>query len=127
MLTPHLPHTWRTLGTHLSPPPQVFGGFTSTPWAPHPQYFGTGETFLFSFQRYKNKNNKSGDGGGGAQGAADETLKFYTWTAVNNFVMMATEEYIAMGGGGGDFGALTLSSCLLIDKSRPSSLNMKNF
>ena len=39
-----------------------------------------------------------------ARARDEESIRFFPWTAENNLVMMATDEYIAMGGGGGSFG-----------------------
>mmetsp|Transcript_58811 Transcript_58811/g.80263 ORF Transcript_58811/g.80263 Transcript_58811/m.80263 type:complete len:340 (+) Transcript_58811:70-1089(+) len=73
---------------------EIFGGFTTTSWHPHPKYFGTGESFLFTFRRFATAHTTS------------TSIRYFPWTAINNFVMMSTDEYIAMGGGGGAFGLL---------------------
>lgn len=57
---------------------EMFGGFTSTPWEVHQQYFGTGESFLFKFDSTRNSKE-----------AAD--CRFFPWTGENNLVMMATD------------------------------------
>eukprot|EP00616_Rhizochromulina_sp_CCMP1243_P001016 CAMPEP_0118979612 /NCGR_PEP_ID=MMETSP1173-20130426/26369_1 /TAXON_ID=1034831 /ORGANISM="Rhizochromulina marina cf, Strain CCMP1243" /LENGTH=309 /DNA_ID=CAMNT_0006929883 /DNA_START=37 /DNA_END=966 /DNA_ORIENTATION=+ len=75
---------------------EVFGSFSSMPWKVQVEYFGTGESFLFSFG-----NNDRTNGG---TGSFQSDCRFFPWTAENNLVMMATDEFIAMGGGGGSFG-----------------------
>lgn len=69
---------------------EVFGGFASATWQHHASYFGTGEAFLFAFDLTDR----------------EVKLRFYPWAAINSFTQMCTEEFVAMGGGGGDFGLL---------------------
>jgi hypothetical protein len=56
----------------------VFGGYASEPWAAHPNFFGTGECFLFTLKPQFNA---------------------YKWTKANNLFMYAQRDGIAMGGG----------------------------
>eukprot|EP00397_Hematodinium_sp_SG-2012_P037659 GEMP01040840.1.p1 GENE.GEMP01040840.1~~GEMP01040840.1.p1 ORF type:complete len:396 (+),score=58.39 GEMP01040840.1:101-1288(+) len=60
---------------------RVFGGFASESWEPSGKYFGTGESFVFSFD------------------AAGE-FNIFPWAARNEFIQFADETMIAMGGGG---------------------------
>eukprot|EP00002_Diphylleia_rotans_P008915 TRINITY_DN188_c0_g3_i3.p1 TRINITY_DN188_c0_g3~~TRINITY_DN188_c0_g3_i3.p1 ORF type:complete len:133 (+),score=19.74 TRINITY_DN188_c0_g3_i3:49-447(+) len=57
---------------------QIFGAFASEPWEVHSRYFGTGESYLFSFH---------------------PNFKAYTWTRANSYFMLAKHDFIAMGGG----------------------------
>jgi len=58
----------------------AFGGFASKEWKICSHYFGSGESFVFSFEK--------------------DELKKYDWTGKNNYFMLANEDAIAMGGGG---------------------------
>eukprot|EP00511_Aplanochytrium_stocchinoi_P002559 CAMPEP_0204828664 /NCGR_PEP_ID=MMETSP1346-20131115/6545_1 /ASSEMBLY_ACC=CAM_ASM_000771 /TAXON_ID=215587 /ORGANISM="Aplanochytrium stocchinoi, Strain GSBS06" /LENGTH=354 /DNA_ID=CAMNT_0051957913 /DNA_START=57 /DNA_END=1118 /DNA_ORIENTATION=+ len=57
----------------------IFGGFTPSKWRIEAEYFGTGESFLFSFK---------------------DAFNAYRWTEKNPYFMLANEDSIAMGGGG---------------------------
>lgn len=106
---------------------EVFGGYTSTPWEPHAQYYGTGESFIFSCGEATRPAQRGAvameqsphlghagqtaeaegtDGGGDAQSTCSVTVRTFQWTGMNQLFMMSTDDYIAMGGGGGDFGLL---------------------
>ncbi len=58
---------------------KVLGSFASRPWKMAPQYFGTGESFVFDFA---------------------PTLRTFRWSGENSFFMLSDEEKIALGGGG---------------------------
>lgn len=81
----------------------VFGGFNTTTWKIEPQYYGTGESFLFTFK----------DG-----------FKVYNWSKKNKYFMLASDDSLAMGGGGdggfaffldGDLKAGTSAKCETYD------------
>lgn len=71
----------------------VFGGFASDEWHRAAQYYGNGESFLFSFANAK---------GGSAGEAASGVLSFakYPWSRKNSYFMLCSEESLVMGGGG---------------------------
>ncbi|GMF10171.1 unnamed protein product [Phytophthora lilii] len=62
----------------------VFGGFASDEWHRAFHYYGTGESFLFSFA------NSSSAGG---------FIK-YQWSRKNSYFMLCSDESLIMGGGG---------------------------
>ena len=68
----------------------VFGGFCSREWKPVAQYFGTGESFIFSIRKEERGDEYATD--------------IYKWTTRNDYFCFADHEKIAMGGGGGGFG-----------------------
>ena len=81
----------------------VFGGFNTTCWKIESQYYGTGESFLFTFK----------DG-----------FKVYRWSKKNKYFMLASDDSLGMGGGGdggfglfldGDLKAGTSASCETYD------------
>jgi len=57
----------------------VFGGFASEVWKASKRFYGTGESFLFSFK----KND----------------LHVYRWTATNDLIMTSDFDKVAIGGG----------------------------
>lgn len=59
---------------------QVFGGYASEAWIPHPHFRGTGESFVFQLT---------------------PSFAVYPWTGANEFFMLASKSYIGMGGGYG--------------------------
>jgi hypothetical protein len=63
----------------------VFGAFNVEQWAIHQDYFGTGESFLFSFKK-------------------DKPFEAYFWSGKNNFIQFANDDAIGIGGGGDGFG-----------------------
>jgi hypothetical protein len=76
-------------------------------------YFGNGESFLYSFNKNKKKkeseveaDNKAAavEASSSSSSASSLNLEVYPWTARNNLVMLANDEHVAMGGGGGSFG-----------------------
>ena len=58
----------------------VFGGFASEQWKQSKHFYGTGESFLFSFK-------KNGE------------LSVYRWTAANDLIMHSDGDKLAIGGG----------------------------
>ncbi|GMF09284.1 unnamed protein product [Phytophthora lilii] len=56
----------------------IFGGFASEEWQDSANYYGIGESFVFSF------NSK---------------FKCYPWSYLNTMIMLSNDECIAMGGG----------------------------
>ncbi|ETI52532.1 hypothetical protein, variant 1 [Phytophthora nicotianae P1569] len=62
----------------------VFGGFASDEWHHAFHYYGTGESFLFSFA------NPSAAGG----------FVKYQWSRKNSYFMLCSDESLIMGGGG---------------------------
>lgn len=62
----------------------TFGAYTNVPWHVNPDYYGTGESFVFSF-RAKNPRD----------------IDVYHWDPKSNsYFMLCTENEIALGGGG---------------------------
>lgn len=70
----------------------VFGGFASDEWHRATQYYGNGETFLFSFHH-------KGAAGGSTTTTSSGFVK-YPWSRRNNYFMLCSEESLVMGGGG---------------------------
>ncbi|XP_036390007.1 TLD domain-containing protein 2-like isoform X2 [Megalops cyprinoides] len=62
---------------------QVFGAFCSAPLKVSLSYYGTGQTFLFSFSPH---------------------LKVYRWTRGNSYFVKGSMESLVFGGGRGHFG-----------------------
>lgn len=75
----------------------VFGALTSEAWRLHSRYYGSGESFLFSFF---------------------PTFAVHEWTGANSYFMMGKEDAIAVGGGKGTFG-LWLDADFLRGSSGP--------
>lgn len=59
---------------------RVFGGFVTEKWHPGKRFYGTGESFLFTF---KKKNE----------------LSVYRWTGANDLVMFSDYTKLIIGGG----------------------------
>jgi len=88
----------------------VFGGFATEPWVPHhDKHFGTGQCFVFTF-------------------AYGGKLEAWHWTKQNNLFMLASDDSLAMGGGGSgfglyvdglDLGAGMTSKCLTYGNDKP--------
>lgn len=113
------------------PTQQIFGGFTTTPWAINvnahgPEYYGTGESFLW---RRLNEGRDSNDriqqeedgreppqpqlpqqqqrrrrASTAAARAMLGGVDVFPWSRENNLNMLSTERSLAMGGGGGEYG-----------------------
>jgi len=58
----------------------VFGGYVGHPIENRPGYYGTGQSFVFTFH---------------------PEFKAYNWTGKNDFFLVSNESQLAMGGGGG--------------------------
>jgi hypothetical protein len=70
----------------------VFGGFATDEWHRATQYFGNGESFLFSFANAK-----------ASSGSVDNSVSAfskYPWSRKNSYFMLCSEESLVMGGGG---------------------------
>ena len=65
---------------------EIFGGFNSSEWMISPNFYGSGESFLFKFNE--------------EDGSCDR----YPWTGDNEFFVFSSHDQIAMGGGGHGFG-----------------------
>ncbi|XP_051892049.1 nuclear receptor coactivator 7 isoform X2 [Pristis pectinata] len=76
---------------------QVFGALTSHPPKLSDHYFGTGETFLFTFNL---------------------DFKIFQWTGENSFFIKGSLDSLALGGGSGHFG-LWLDEDLNRGRSNP--------
>jgi hypothetical protein len=68
-----------------------FGAYTTEDWAIHKHFYGTGESFLFTFRD------------------TEEDIEFYKWSGYNDHIQYSDEESIAVGGADGKF-ALYLRS-----------------
>jgi hypothetical protein len=71
----------------------IFGGFASDDWHTAQQYYGNGETFLFTM----------------GEGNAHYTK--YGWARKNSYFMLCSEESLVLGGGG-SFGLYLVSGFL---------------
>lgn len=79
----------------------VFGGFASDEWHRATQYFGNGESFLFSFANAKGSSSSvSGVDANGLPGGSVTTFSKYLWSRKNSYFMLCSEESLVMGGGG---------------------------
>eukprot|EP00826_Nyctotherus_ovalis_P004002 TRINITY_DN1082_c0_g6_i1.p1 TRINITY_DN1082_c0_g6~~TRINITY_DN1082_c0_g6_i1.p1 ORF type:complete len:165 (-),score=30.62 TRINITY_DN1082_c0_g6_i1:293-787(-) len=58
----------------------VFGGFASEKWHPSSRFYGTGESFLFTFKR-------------------KGSLLVYRWTGANDLILYSDYTRLIMGGG----------------------------
>jgi hypothetical protein len=94
----------------------IFGAFNTETWKPHYgelEYFGSGQSFLFTFARKQQQQH-----GHNNHNNIPE-IEAYMWTGANSYFMLATDESIAVGGGGkgfglfidGDFKAGTTARC----------------
>ncbi|XP_043916052.1 nuclear receptor coactivator 7-like isoform X2 [Protopterus annectens] len=78
---------------------QIFGALTSHPLKPSDSFYGTGESFLFTF---------------------NPDFKFFPWSGDNSFFIKGDKDSIAIGGGSGYFG-LWLDENLYHGRSNPCS------
>lgn len=76
----------------------VFGGYASDEWHRATQYYGTGETFLFSFSHRSSSNSSTG-------------FMKYAWSRRNSYFLLCSEESLVMGGGG-SFGLFLVRLCV---------------
>lgn len=68
-----------------------FGAYCCEDWAVHKHFYGTGESFLFTFRD------------------SEEDIEFYRWSGYNDHVQYSDKDSIAVGGADGKF-ALYLRS-----------------
>ncbi|XP_053566693.1 nuclear receptor coactivator 7 isoform X2 [Bombina bombina] len=78
---------------------QVFGAYATHPFRVSDHYFGTGETFLFSF---------------------DSEFKVFKWSGVNSYFINGDIRFLELGGEGGRSG-LWIDSDLYHGRSNPCS------
>lgn len=83
----------------------ILGGFASQPWEQRGRFYGSGETFVFSFRH--------------PLGGGERELRIYTWTSRNSYFMYSDSELLAMGGGDGHY-AIAISHDLLRGHSAPT-------
>ncbi|XP_078094282.1 nuclear receptor coactivator 7-like isoform X2 [Mustelus asterias] len=76
---------------------QVFGALTSHPPRPSDRFYGTGETFLYTFSL---------------------DFKIFRWSGANSFFIKGSSDSLAIGGGSGHFG-LWLDEDLNHGRSNP--------
>eukprot|EP00903_Cladosiphon_okamuranus_P021043 g19335.t1 len=76
----------------------VFGGFVAGSMKESQDYYGTGESFVYSFH---------------------PTFKAHRWTGANDYFCISSESWLAMGGGGGGF-AFQIDDELDAGESNPS-------
>lgn len=72
----------RTAGGH------VLGSFVSQPWHVRPAYYGSGQTFVFTFGHVDPDDDDAAD------------LRVFRWSRANNYFVLASEDSVALGGGG---------------------------
>nr|XP_015204161.1 PREDICTED: nuclear receptor coactivator 7-like [Lepisosteus oculatus]XP_015204162.1 PREDICTED: nuclear receptor coactivator 7-like [Lepisosteus oculatus] len=78
---------------------QIFGAYVSDPLRPSEAFYGTGETFLFTFH---------------------PEFKCFSWTGENSFFIKGDLDSFAIGGGSGHFG-LWVDENLYLGRSSPCS------
>ncbi|KAJ1976750.1 oxidation resistance protein 1 [Dimargaris verticillata] len=89
----------------------VFGGFLSEPLKPSPNYYGSGECFLWKAM----VNNaplvdEAHTASASSTATASTTVtdyndaKVFKWTGNNDYLILCEPDFIAMGGGTGKFG-----------------------
>ncbi|CAM9932955.1 unnamed protein product [Pylaiella littoralis] len=76
----------------------VFGGFVAGSIKESQDYYGTGESFVYSFH---------------------PTFKAHRWTGANDYFCISSDSWLAMGGGGGGF-AFQIDDELDAGESNPS-------
>ncbi|XP_028675366.2 nuclear receptor coactivator 7 isoform X1 [Erpetoichthys calabaricus] len=81
---------------------EIFGGFVSHPFKYSDLFYGTGETFLFTFY---------------------PEFKCFHWTGENSFFIKGDLDSIAIGGGGGRFGLWLDKNLYLGHSSRCATFN----
>lgn len=83
----------------------VLGGFAPQAWEQRGRFYGSGESFVFSFRR--------------PLGGGEEELQVFTWTSQNSYFMYSDADLLAMGGGDGHY-AIAISHDLLRGHSAPT-------
>ncbi|KAL3939015.1 MAG: hypothetical protein SGBAC_006180 [Bacillariaceae sp.] len=74
---------------------EVFGCFTGQPWRKNPNYFGTGESFLWKMRRSRlEETNDILE-----QAQLESEVDVYPHTGENQYYQLCTHDRIAMGGG----------------------------
>ena len=74
---------------------EVFGCFTGQPWRKSPNYFGTGESFLWKMRRSRlEATNDILE-----QAQLESEIDMYPHTGDNQYYQLCTHDRIAMGGG----------------------------
>ena len=74
---------------------EVFGCFTSAPWRLHPDFFGTGEAFLWRLRTPRiNASDKGGD-----KTRLDDLLEVYPFSGLDSDVQVCKRDKLALGGG----------------------------
>jgi hypothetical protein len=68
----------------------VLGVFASGEWRHRAKYFGTGETFLFSFAGTSSETDPEDPG----------EPRVHRWSGANTYFLLAGEDSLAAGGGG---------------------------
>ncbi|ORY03105.1 TLD-domain-containing protein [Basidiobolus meristosporus CBS 931.73] len=63
----------------------VFGAYLSDAFTPHPNFYGSGECFLWKIDE-------------------KDKVKVFPWTGKNDYCILCENEFIAVGGGDGQFG-----------------------
>lgn len=62
-----------------------FGAYLAEEWGIHKHFYGTGESFLFTFRD------------------TEEDVEFYKWSSINDHIQYSDETSIAVGGAEGKF------------------------
>jgi hypothetical protein len=93
---------------------QIIGAFLSEPLRDFNRYYGTGETFAFSFNDEKVDENLLT-----AEKQTELLFNCYRWTRANSHFIYSTQNYIAIGGGEKGGCAIRLDSDLTLGSSYP--------
>lgn len=81
----------------------VFGGLATDEWHRATQYFGNGESFLYSFANAKTPSTGGPSSSvvtSDAGGTSVNVFTKYPWSRKNSYFMLCSEESLVMGGGG---------------------------
>ena len=74
---------------------EVFGCFTGQPWRKSPNYFGTGESFLWRMRRSRLESTNDIL----EQAQLESVIDVYPHTGENHYYQLCTHDRIAVGGG----------------------------